>query len=121
MNKEIIIHPWSINLTEEENEEEEKYNVCACGTYLHGRLEDDNGYDLCGIENFPYEESPLDGFNCVVVMRNGEKRNAKLFVWEVKEWSTSKRKFWKGLIVQEGDEKYMKDAMNKRKRKVKDL
>ena len=121
MKPEIIIHPWNINPTDEEDKEEEKYNVCACGVYLHGKLEDDNGYDLCGIENFPYEESPLEGFECVVAMRNGEKRKAKFFVWEIKEWSTLKRKAWKGLVAQEGDDYYIKDAARKRKRKAKDI
>ena len=114
MNPEIIIHPWKLNATEEESKEEDKYYVSSMGIYLHGQLDADNGYDLCGIENFPNEESPLDGFDCTVAMRDGTKRKAKLFLWDCREeWVA-----WKGLIVQLGDDKYMRDAAKKRELKV---
>ena len=109
----IVIHPWNINATEEEKDEESKYYITYSSIYLHGKLDSDNEYDLCGIEEFPNEPSPEDGFHCIVVMRNGEKRKARLFLWKTKKWS-----FWKGLIVQEGDDYYMKDAMQKRKEEV---
>lgn len=117
----IVIHPHNLHATDKEIKEENKYIIHSSGIYLHGQLEIDNGYDLCGIENFPNESSPEDGFYCIVVMRNGEKRKARLFLWEVKKLSRPNRSFWKGLIVQEGDNEYMKDAQRKRKRKEEDI
>ena len=85
----------------------------ACGDlYLHGKLEDDNGYDLCLIENCP----DADGiYNCEVMMNNGtDIRKAKLFYWVFSKNGYDKPR---GLVVQVDDTEHLRSAQWKYEQK----
>lgn len=91
-----------------------------CGDiYLHGKLDKDNGYDHCGIFSFPDEDGIYD---CKVMMPNGDRRKAKLFYWSIRRDDGYGEHLWtmhRGLVVEIGDEEYMRDAQKKfDKRKV---
>lgn len=59
--------------------------------YLHGELEDENGFDLCHIDQLPKKDGIYD---CEVTMANGLIRPAKLYFWKSK-----RRNINRGLIV----------------------
>lgn len=59
--------------------------------YLHGELEEANGFDLCHIDQLPEEDGIYD---CEVTLANGLVRPAKLYFWKSKI-----RNINRGLIV----------------------
>ena len=81
--------------------------------YLHGKLENKAGTDLCLVTIFAEDESPEEGFPCKVVI-GSETVNAMLFCW-LTHYGI------KGLIVDCKDTYYIKDATGKRKLKITDL
>lgn len=99
------------------------------GVYAHGELQDEVDYDLVWIPAFgalPYkDESISDGiYDTVFVYPNGNTVKAKTFIWRATEYTTSKmlgtetiirHRYTKfnGLVVKDGDDEHMKDAMTK--------
>ena len=78
------------------------YESCCGDIYLHGKLNKENGYDHCGIFSFPKEDGVYD---C----------NVKMFYWSI-ECSYGCVNRWtrhRGLVVEIGDEVYMRDAQKK--------
>lgn len=59
--------------------------------YLHGELQEENGFDLCHIDQLPEEDGIYD---CEVRMANGLVKPAKLYFWKSK-----RRNINRGLIV----------------------
>ena len=59
--------------------------------YLHGELEEENGFDLCHIDHIPEKDGVYD---CEVRMTNSLVKPAKLYFWKSK-----KRNINRGLIV----------------------
>lgn len=59
--------------------------------YLHGELQEENGFDLCHIDQLPEEDGIYD---CEVRMINGLVKPAKLYFWKSK-----RRNINRGLIV----------------------
>lgn len=81
--------------------------------YLHGKLENKAGTDLCLVTIFSEDESPEAGFPCKVVV-GSEIVNAILFCWPTIYGTT-------GLIVDCSDTYYLEDAKGKWKLKIADL
>ena len=77
--------------------------------YLHGKLEDMNYYDLCGLNVIP-EEGIHD---CEVYLHNGEAYKATLFCWVNRKVGRPR-----GLIVLDSDTTYYEDAKEKYEKKV---
>jgi len=75
---------------------------CTEFVYLHGRFEDDNGYDLIYCEQLPAKDGIYD---CDVVI-NDVAAPGKLFFWRVGKTN-------RGLVVSLDDPEHLKDAKAK--------
>ena len=90
----------------------------ANSIYLHGKLETMNGYDLCSfvVGNRPKDDTVIKTKvyidECTIVY-------ATLFYWEVRE--SPKNRYYKGLVVMNGDEESMEYASKKYWEKAKYL
>ena len=95
------------------NEEQKDY-VCAIDTpwlinfcYLHGKLQDENGFDLIYAKNEEdwtmLQKLDHDVFDVSVVYPDGSKHKGKFFLW-----TSGGRQH--GLVVDPDDTKYLRDA-----------
>ena len=80
--------------------DDDTFGVVTTGVYLHGELEDENGYDL--VQSNTSLPSADGIYDCVVLM-NQKIVQCKLFFWR-------RDKLQRGLIVKKGDTEYMDDA-----------
>ena len=79
--------------------------------YIHGSLQDENGFDLIGCNERPTKDGIYD---VTVVLSNGNERKSKLYFWKDKEWNRDR-----GLIVANDDTQEMhKYALQKYKKKT---
>jgi len=68
--------------------------------YLHGILEDKNGFDLCWIDPFPNEEGIYD---CEAILQNGETIPSKLYLYFIDNFHYEGERFNRGLVVANSD------------------
>jgi len=82
----------------------------ANGLYLHGQLQDINGFDTC---SFIINQCPKKPgiYPCKVFIDRCTIIYATMYIWEVGRWN-------RGLIVMLGDELGNKDAKEKYEKKA---
>ena len=68
--------------------------------YLHGTLQDKNGYDLCWIDPLPDEEGIYD---CEAVLQNGETIPSKLYLYFIDNFHYEGERMNRGLVVANTD------------------
>ena len=68
------------------------------GTYLHGELEDEVGYDIFA---FTTDVTFEEGINKVIIRKT--EREATFFLWSVKKSGMFP---WRGFLVYDDDEDY---------------
>lgn len=68
--------------------------------YLHGILEDKNGFDLCWIDPFPKEEGIYD---CDAILQNGETIPSKLYLYFIDNFPYEGERLNRGLVVANSD------------------
>ena len=68
--------------------------------YLHGTLQDKNGYDLCWIDPLPDEEGIYD---CEAVLQNGETIPSKLYLYFIDNFHYEGERMNRGLVVANSD------------------
>ena len=101
----ITIYPFKLDGNGEYDNDD--YATLSVEIYLHGKLEMENGYDLCGLKELPDRDGIYD---CEVLTDNGT-RQAKLFYWTTQlvayDRSFTQRR---GLVVQLDDSENMMTA-----------
>lgn len=89
--KDILVHALDVNGIDNRPS-------VTTGVYLHGKLQDMNGFDLVDIENMPTEEGI---YECKVQLAGKtDYITAKLYFWKDKEIFPGRDR---GLIVWRGD------------------
>lgn len=79
--------------------------------YLHGMLEDKNGFDLCLIDPMPTHDGIYD---CEAVLHTGETYPSKLYLYFVKAFCTTRDSMMnRGLIVANEDSDEIHDEAKK--------
>lgn len=68
--------------------------------YLHGTLQDKNGYDLCWIDPLPDEEGIYD---CVAILQNGETVPSKLYLYFIDNFHYEGERLNRGLVCAVSD------------------
>lgn len=68
--------------------------------YLHGILEDKNGFDLCWIDPFPDKEGIYD---CEAILQNGETIPSKLYLYFIDNFHYEGERLNRGLVVANSD------------------
>lgn len=68
--------------------------------YLHGTLQDKNGYDLCWIDPLPDEEGIYD---CEAILQNGETIPSKLYLYFIDNFHYEGERMNRGLVVANTD------------------
>lgn len=117
----LKVYPFKINLDGKYDQWASRFFATSCGDiYLHGKLDNDNGYDLCGLRHLPEGDGVYD---CEVMMNDGnDVRQAKLFYWTTNhegviiDGNGCRHGKWvrrRGLVVQMGDEEGMQFAQKK--------
>lgn len=79
-------------------------NPVWSGVYLHGNIQDENGFDIVTSEHGSLDDGI---YKCHVILHNGEHRKAKLFYWRSKESPIARSR---GLIVALDDMEHLADA-----------
>lgn len=101
----ITVYPFKLN--GDGKYDNDKYATLAGEIYLHGKLERENGYDLCGLKELPDKDRVYD---CEVLM-DTRVHKAKLFYWTVqaKAYNKTVTKH-RGLVVAVDDSESMLTA-----------
>lgn len=84
------------------------------GVYLHGKLEKENGYDLCKVDECEsgFYRNKEDGiYPCTVEMTNGNRYEATMYLWQIPLAHNTKQT--KALVVRNDDTKSVEDAKTK--------
>jgi hypothetical protein len=82
--------------------------------YLHGTLQDRNGFDLVHIEELPSEDGI---YECTVRFSDNESYEAKLYLWFIENWYCRNR----GLVVAVDDTESNDDALSKYNKRSREL
>lgn len=101
----ITVYPFKLNGNGKYDND--KYAALPGEIYLHGLIEEENGYDVCGLKELPEEDGI---YNCEVLTDKGV-RQAKLFYWTIQLVAYG-RSFThhRGLVVQLYDDENMMTA-----------
>lgn len=72
----------------------------AGNVYLHGNLEDMNGYDIGFLSEIPEEDGE---YPCICILANGKAHISRLFFWRTDE-------LLRGYVVKEDDKESLLEA-----------
>lgn len=81
------------------------------GTYLHGKLETDFGYDIFSFDRKQDFDQGIHNFTLNV---DGKEQDVTFFLWK-NEHYTIRMEPWRGLMVYTKDTEYYEDALEKYK------
>ena len=72
-----MIHVYGLSLEKCDDDE----HPLTGYIYLHGKLQAENGFDLCHIDELPKEDGVYD---CEVTLSNGTIKKARLYFWRTR-------------------------------------